>query len=43
MQSDYQKYRSKCKQLSEEAVKESPELRLVRGYYYCSNWGKQPH
>ena len=35
--------RGKCKELSEEAVKNDHSLRLVRGYYYCWEWGKQPH
>lgn len=32
---NYKKYRGKCKQFSDQAVKEDPSLRLVRGYYYC--------
>lgn len=40
---DYEKYRGKCKQLSEEAVRNNPELRLVRGHYYCTSWGKEAH
>ncbi len=35
--------RGKCKKMSEEAVAADPSLRLVRGYYYCWEWGKQAH
>lgn len=42
-ESDYQKYRGKCKEMSEAAVAEDPTLRLVRGHYYCPIWGEQPH
>ena len=31
----YEKYRGKCKEYSEKLIKERPELRLVRGFYYC--------
>lgn len=41
--SDYLKYRGKCKELAESAVKENPNLILVRGYYYDYLWGKQQH
>lgn len=41
--SDYVKYRGKCKEMSEALVKENPELRLVRGYYFDALWGKQGH
>jgi hypothetical protein len=34
-ESDYMKYRGKCKEMSEALVKENPKLRLVRGHYYC--------
>lgn len=36
--SDYAKYRGKCRELSEAAVAADPSLRLVRGYYYCPIW-----
>lgn len=42
-ESDYQKYRGKCKEMSEARVKANPTLMLVRGYYYCPVWGEQPH
>jgi hypothetical protein len=41
--SDYEKYRGKCKEMSEQAVMEDPSLTLVRGYYWCPIWGKQEH
>lgn len=41
--SDYTKYRGKCRQMSEELVKQDKSLRLVRGYYLCPAWGEQPH
>ena len=37
---DYIKYRGKCRQFSEQLIKEDPTLRLVRGYYYCPTWNK---
>lgn len=42
-QSDYEKYRGKCKELSEARIAADPSLMLVRGYYHCPFWGKQPH
>ena len=42
-ESDYIKYRGKCKEMSEALVKENPELRLVRGHYLCPSWGEQAH
>ena len=41
--SDYELYRGKCKQLSEEAIVNDPSLTLVRGYYHCPIWGMQQH
>lgn len=40
---DYERYRGKCKQMSEELVAADPTLRLVRGHYHCPIWGEQPH
>jgi hypothetical protein len=42
-ESDYLKYRGKCKELSEAAVRVNPSLTLVRGHYLCPAWGMQPH
>lgn len=41
--SDYQKYRGKCKEMSESLVSKNPELRLVRGFYICPVWGEEQH
>ncbi len=35
--------RGTCQQASESAVAADPTLRLVRGYYHCTLWGKQQH
>jgi hypothetical protein len=43
IQNDYMKYRGKCKEYSEKLVEEDPTLRLVRGHYFCPNWGKEMH
>lgn len=40
---DYEKYRGKCKAMSEAACKADPTLTLVRGHYYCPVYGEQPH
>ena len=43
-ESDYKKYRGKCLEFCELAIKEDPTLTLVRGYYYCPIWNtNQPH
>ncbi len=41
--SDYLKFRGKCKELAEDAVRHDPTLTLVRGHYHCPDWGKQGH
>jgi hypothetical protein len=38
-QSNYLKYRGKCKEMSEALVAEDPTLTLVRGHYFCPIWG----
>lgn len=43
MNDDYDKYRGKCQEMSEAAVKADPTLTLVRGHYYCPFWGQQAH
>lgn len=43
MNDDYAKYRGKCKEMSEALVAQDPTLRLVRGYYYDYDWGRQQH
>lgn len=35
MSTDYQKYRGKCKKLSEAACRKDPTLTIKRGWYYC--------
>lgn len=43
-QSDYLRYRGKCREYSEAATKEDPTLRLARGRYYCPMWRQwEPH
>lgn len=43
-QSDYLKYRGKCKEMCEEAVKKDPSLTMVRGHYYDPLWNREePH
>jgi hypothetical protein len=42
-ESDYTKYRGKCKQMSEAAIEADPTLTLVRGWYYDPAWGEQAH
>jgi hypothetical protein len=29
--------------MAEALIKQNPSLRLVRGFYHCPLWGKQPH
>jgi len=41
METDYIKYRGKCLKMCKEAIELNPELRLVRGYYYCPIWNKK--
>lgn len=38
MESDYSKYRGKCKEMCEEAIRDNPELTIVRGHYFCPIW-----
>ncbi len=40
---DYLKYRGRCRELAEAAVKVDPTLTLIRGYYHCPFWGEQQH
>lgn len=40
-ESNYAKYRGKCKQMCEESVAEDPSLRIVRGHYWCPVWNTQ--
>lgn len=42
-ETDYEKYRGKCKEMSESLVASDPSLTLIRGHYLCPFWGEQPH
>ena len=42
-ETEYLKFRGKCKELAEEACKADLTLTLVRGFYHCPLWGKQNH
>ena len=43
-ESDYMKYRGKCKEFCEEILNKNPSLKLVRGHYYCPIWNtNEPH
>ena len=33
----------KCKEKCEQMLKSFPELKLIRGHYYCSLWGERSH
>ena len=41
--SNYSKYRGKCKEYVDAAIKKDPTLKAIRGHYYCWLWGKQAH
>ena len=34
-ESDYMKYRGKCKEICEQEIVKNPSLTLVRGTYWC--------
>jgi endogenous inhibitor of DNA gyrase (YacG/DUF329 family) len=38
-QTDYMRYRGKCKEFCEKAIADDPTLTLVRGHYFCPIWG----
>ena len=42
-QSNYSKYRGKCKKFVDKICKEDSTLTPVRGHYICWAWGKQAH
>ena len=42
-ETDYMRFRGKCKEMSEAAVAADPSLTLVRGHYICPWWGEQAH
>lgn len=41
MESDYLKYRGKCKEFAEAAIKTNPTLKLVRGHYFEPYWNSE--
>ena len=40
-ESDYIKYRGRCKEFCDELIESNPDLRLVRGYYYEPLWDRE--
>ena len=42
-QTNYEKYRGRCKELSQLACEEDPTLTLSKGWYDCPIWGMQEH
>jgi len=42
-ESDYLRYRGKCKEYVDKLVSTDNSLRAVRGHYHCPFWGEQPH
>lgn len=43
MLADYKQFRGRCKEACEAAVKADPSLTLIRGHYFCPQWGEQAH
>ena len=43
METNYQKYRGKCKEFVDKAIEDAPSLTAVRGHYDCPIWGLQAH
>ena len=42
-QTNYEKYRGKCKEFVDAAILADPTLKAVRGHYHCPFWGEQAH
>ncbi len=42
-ESDYMKYRGKCREFCEAAIQADSTLTLVRGHYFDPCWGMQGH
>lgn len=40
-QSDYLRFRGRCKELVDAAIQSDPTLTAVRGFYFCPVWGKR--
>lgn len=43
MPTDYEKYRGKCKEMSEELARQNLGFEVVKGWYTCPIWGRQEH
>ena len=44
METDYEKYRGKCKEFCDAELAKDPSLTLVRGHYFCPIWNSnEPH
>lgn len=39
--SNYSRFRGKCKEYSEALAANNPELTIVRGWYYCPVWNSE--
>lgn len=42
-ESDYTKFRGKCKEFTDQLIISNPTLTQVRGWYHCPYWGTQGH
>lgn len=40
---NYESAYGKCAEVTTEMLKAFPELKRVRGHYYCVSWGKRAH
>jgi len=40
---DYSKAYGKCEKICKEMKEVFPELKLIRGHYYCIVWGERQH
>ena len=40
-QTDYTRFRGKCREMVEDLCSENPELTPVRGHYYCPIWNSE--
>lgn len=43
METDYLRYRGKCKEYCDRAVRLFPQLEMKRGHYFDFMWGDQQH
>ena len=42
-ETNYSKYRGKCKEFCQDLCEKDPSLKMVRGTYWCPFWGDQMH